>query len=55
MGNGQHAKGIATGISRRLQQSIVKVTPVCEYIMQLKLNHILGFMFVVAVYAPNEV
>ena len=48
-------KEIAIGISSRLQLSVVVVTPVDERIMRLRLKHILGFMSVVAVYAPTEV
>ena len=46
---------IAINISRRLQLSIVEVTPVDERIMRLRLKDRLGFMSVVAVYAPTEV
>ena len=55
MSNGHHVKGIAIGASSRLQPSVVEVTPVDEHIMQLRLKHSLGFMSVVAVYAPTEV
>ena len=49
------SKGVAIGVSSRLQPSVVEVTPVDELIMRLRLKHSLGFMFVVAVYAPTEV
>ena len=55
MSNGHHVKGIAIGISSRLQPSIVEVTPDDGHIMRLRLMHTLGFMSVVAVYAPTEV
>ena len=55
MSNGHHVKGVAIGVSSRLQPSVVEVTPVDERIMRLRLKHSLGFMSVVAVYAPTEV
>ena len=56
MSNGHHVKGVAIGVSpSRLQPSVVEVTPVDERIMQLRLKYSLGFMSVVAVYAPTEV
>ena len=42
-------------VSSRLQPSVVEVTPVDERIMQLRLKYSLGFMSVVAVYAPTKV
>ena len=48
-------RGVAIGISTRLQPSVVEVTPVDERIMRLRLKHSLSFMSVVAVYAPTEV
>ena len=53
--NGHHVKGVAIGSSSRLQPFVVEVTLVDERIMQLNLKHSLGFMSVVAVYAPTEV
>ena len=53
--NGHHVKRVAIGISSRLQQSVVEVTPVAERIKRLRLKHSLGLMSVVAVYAPTEV
>ena len=55
MSNGHHFKGVAIGISRRLQPSVVEVTSVYECIMRLRLKHSKGFMSVVAVHAPTEV
>ena len=55
MSNGHHVKGVAIGVSRRLQASVVEVTPADERIMPLRLKHSLDFMSVVAVYAPTEV
>ena len=55
MSNGHHVKGVAIGMSSRLLLSVVEVTPVDERIMLLRLKHSLGFMSVVAVYAPTEV
>ena len=54
MSNGHRVKGVAKGIFSRLQPSVGEVTPV-ERIMRLRLKHSLGFMSVVAVYAPTEV
>ena len=54
MSNGARLRGVAIGISSRLQPSVVEVTPVDERIMQLRLKHSMGFMSVVAVYAPTE-
>ena len=45
---------VAIGISSRLQSSVVGVTPVDERVMVLRLKHTLGFMSLVAVYAPTE-
>ena len=53
MSNRHHVKGIAIGISSRLQPSVVEVPLVDERIMRLRLKHSLGFMSVVAVYAPQ--
>ena len=55
MSNGHHVKGAAIGVSSRLKPSVVEASPVDERIMQLRLKHSLGFMSVVAVYAPTEV
>ena len=46
--NGHHVKGVAIGVSSRLQPSVVEVTPVNERMMRLSLKHSLGFMSVVA-------
>ena len=42
MSYGHHVKGIASGISNRLQLSVVEVTLVDEHIMRLRLKHSLG-------------
>ena len=55
MSNGHHVKELAIAISSRLQPSVVEVTSVNESIMRLRLRHSLGFISVVAVYAPTEV
>ena len=52
--DGTHRRGVAIGISSRLQPSVVGVTPVDERIMLVRLKHTLGFMSLVAVYAPTE-
>ena len=51
MNNGHNVKGAAIGISSRLQLPVVEDS---ELIMRVSLNHNLGFMPVVAVYAPTE-
>ena len=52
--NGARLKGVTIGISSRLQSSVVGVTPVDERIMLVRLKHTLGFMSLIAVYAPTE-
>ncbi|XP_045123818.1 uncharacterized protein LOC123511833 [Portunus trituberculatus] len=52
MNNGQHIKGVAIGGFRRLQPSVVEVTPADEHIMPLWMKYSVGSMSVVAVYAP---
>ena len=54
MSNGACLRRVAIGISSRLQPSVVEVIPVDEHIMRLRLKHTLGFMSLVAVYAPTE-
>ena len=53
--DGAHLRGVAIGISSRLQSSVVGVTPVDERILLLRLKHTLGFISLIAVYAPTEV
>ena len=55
MNNGHHVKRVAMGIYSRLRPSVVEVTLVDKRIVQLRLNHSLHFMSVVAVYNPTEV
>ena len=55
MNNGAHLRKVTISISSRLQLSVVEVTLVDERIMRLRLKHTLGFMSLVAVYAPTEV
>lgn len=52
--DGTRLGGVAIAIASRLQSSVVGVTPVDERIMWVRLKHTLGFMSVVAVYAPTE-
>lgn len=52
--DGAHLRGVAIAVSGRLQSSVDKVTVVDERIMLLRLRHTLGFMSIVAVYAPTE-
>ena len=53
-GDGLRLGGVAIAISDRLQSSVVGVTPVDERIMWVRLKHTLGFMSIIAVYAPTE-
>ena len=55
MNNGARLKGVTIDVSSRLQPSVVEVILVDERIMRLRLKHTLGFMSLVAVYAPTEV
>ncbi|MCP3680346.1 MAG: endonuclease/exonuclease/phosphatase family protein [Gammaproteobacteria bacterium] len=55
MSNGARLRGVAIGISSRLQPSVVEVALVDERIMRLRMKHSLGFMSLVAVYAPTEI
>ncbi|XP_045130251.1 uncharacterized protein LOC123515575 [Portunus trituberculatus] len=52
--NVYHVNGVVIGVSSRLQPSDVEVILVDESIMRLKLIYNVGFMSVVAVYAPTE-
>ncbi|KAG0725429.1 Craniofacial development protein 2 [Chionoecetes opilio] len=54
MSNGHRVRGVAIGISNKLQPSVIEVTPVDEHIMRVRMKHTLGFMSLVAVYAPTE-
>ena len=54
MSDGARLRGVAIGISSQLCSSVVEVTPVDERIMRVRLKHTLGFMSLVAVYAPTE-
>ena len=53
-GYGTRLKGVAIGISNRLQPSVVEVIPVDEHILQFRLRHILGFISLVAAYISTE-
>ena len=52
---GQRQRGVAVAVSGKLSSSVVKVTPVDERIMAVRLRHSLGFVSLIAVYAPTEV
>ena len=52
--DGTRVAGVAIGISSQLQSSIVGVTTVDERIMLMRLKHRMGFMSLLAVYAPTE-
>ena len=53
--DGHHLQGVAIAVSGRLQPSVVEVTPVDERIMVMRLKLSLGFMSLIAVYAPTDV
>ena len=53
--NGHHLQGVAIAVSGRLQPSVVEVIPVDERIMVMRLKLSLGFMSLIAVYAPTDV
>ena len=52
---GERCRGVAVAVSTRLAASIVRVAAVDERIMVARLRHTLGFLSLVAVYAPTEV
>ena len=52
--NGARLRGVAVAVSSRLRSSVVGVTPVDERIMLLRMKHTLGFVSIIAVYAPTE-
>ncbi|KAG0730190.1 Craniofacial development protein 2 [Chionoecetes opilio] len=54
LSNGHRVRGVAIGISSKLQPSVVEVTPVDERILRVRMKHTLGFMSLVAVYAPTR-
>ena len=54
MRDGHHVKRVAVDISSRLELSLTEAAMVDERIMRLSVKHSLGFMFVVAVYAPTK-
>ncbi|MEL6802745.1 MAG: reverse transcriptase domain-containing protein, partial [Bacteroidota bacterium] len=55
MEDGSRLRGVAVGISSRLQPFVVEVTPVDERMMRVRMKHTLGFISLIAVYAPTEV
>ena len=52
---GERCRGVAVAVSNRLAASIVRVAAVDERIMVARLRHTVGFLSLVAVYAPTEV
>lgn len=50
-----HLRGVAVGIFSRLQPFLVEVTTVDERIMQVRMQHTLGFTPHVAVSVPTDV
>ena len=55
MADGTRLRGVAVAISSRLASAVDEVTAVDERIMRVRLKHTMGFMSLVAVYAPTEV
>ena len=55
MSNGARFKGVAIGVSSRLQLIVVEIIPVDERIMHFRMKHTLGFMSLIAMYVPTEV
>ncbi|KAG0727553.1 Craniofacial development protein 2 [Chionoecetes opilio] len=55
MSNGHRDLEVSIGISSKLQPSVVEVTPVDERKIRVRMKHTLGFMSLLAVYAPTEV
>ena len=53
--NGHRIRGVAVAVADRFLSSVTKVTPIDERIMLVRLKHSLGFISLVAVYAPTEV
>ena len=52
--NGARLRGVAVAVSTRLVPSVVKVTNVDERIMLVRMEHTIGFISLIAVYAPTE-
>ena len=52
--DGKRTEGVAVAVADRFLSSVAKVTPVDERIMLVRLKHTLGFISLVAVYAPTE-
>ena len=51
--DGYHAQGVAVAMSNKLTPMIIKVTSVNE-LMRLRINHSLGVISLVSVYAPTK-
>ena len=52
--DGYHSQGVAGAVSDKLTPMIIEVTPVSECIMRLRIQHSLGVISLVSVYAPTE-
>ena len=52
--DGYHAQGVAAAVSKKLTTMIIEVTPVNERIMRLRIQHSLGVISLVSVYASTE-
>ena len=52
--NGARLRGVAVAVSSRLRPCVDRVTQIDERIMLLRMRHTLGFVSIIAVYAPTE-
>ena len=52
--DGTHQRGVAVAVSSVLRSAVAEVTPVDERIMLVRMKHSLGFISLIAVYAPTE-
>ena len=52
--DGLRREGVAVAILNHLCPAVVRVTPVDERIMVVRMKHTLGFISLIAVYAPTE-
>ena len=51
---GLHHRGVAVAVSSRLASSVHSVTPIDERILLVRLKHTVGYISLIAVYAPTE-
>ena len=52
--NGARLRGVAVAVSDRFRSAVTKVTPIDERILLVRVKHSVGFISLVAVYAPTE-